>query len=134
MILKIDTLQGERYNLAIELLIQRKDSLVYNKVVLYWEKVWDIKRKKLTDREILIISTSSDYSLENTTVTMAKEKIAYSKIILNELIAKSRMLRKELVGLDIIYKFGIDYGNGGFDLAIEENAIEENNNFQWLKD
>ena len=126
--MKIDTLQGERYNLAIERLIQRKESLVYNDVVLYWEKVWDKERKIISDKEKLIISTSSDYYLENTTITMAKEKIAYSKNILDEIIAKSKMLSEVLDGCDIIYKFGIDYGNGGFDLAIEEN-----HNLQWLK-
>jgi hypothetical protein len=115
--MEIESFSGKRYELAMELFSEGKDSLLYKGVLF------------IRSEQLLQIQSYSDFNLENTTRKMALDKIPYSKSVMNELMEGSKEFKETVTGLVPEFTFCYDYHTGAVAVATEENG-----SIKWLFD
>ena len=113
--MKIDTLTGNRFQIALELFLEGKTPFNYKGIVFHKDSEW------------LHINSYSDYLLENTTREMGIEKIEYSKEVLNEVVESVPEFKNAVSNLKREYTFCYDYHTGALAIAIEKNG-----EIEWL--
>jgi hypothetical protein len=106
----------QRIQLGIERFLAN-ESIAFRGVVFYKE-----------GERALQVDSYSDWQPEKTTEDHAREKIAQSKIVLQELAALSDDFKKAAQDLPHEYFCCHGYGNGSFALAEEKNGA-----FKWLQ-
>ncbi len=104
--MKIETLSGNRFDVAIELFLEGK-SFNYKGVIFQ------------KDNENLFINSYSEFSLDNTTRKMGSEKIKHSKEILKELINSVPIFKNATKNLRREYAFCCNEYKTGVPVAIE---------------
>jgi len=104
-----------RFEFGIRLFLEGK-AILYNEVMFCLE--WSI---------VLNVNCSSDWSNENTTPVMARQKIRRSKAVLKELSDKSNEFSEVANRLPHAYYFFSHYTNAGIVLAQELDG-----EFTWL--
>ncbi|MDO9262474.1 MAG: hypothetical protein Q7U02_00810 [Desulfosalsimonadaceae bacterium] len=113
--IKIDTLTGNRFQIALELFLEGKSSFTYKGIVFHKDSEW------------LYVNSYSDYLIENTTREMGIEKIAYSKEVLNEVLESVPKFKNAVSNLKWEYAFCYDYHTGAVAIAIQKD-----DEIEWL--
>ncbi len=105
--MEISEFTGKRYDLAIDLFQERKDSLLYEGILF------------INKGNLIEVNSYSDWELERITEAVAKEKIERSKQVIHQLSVSSKEFKEIESVLPKEYVFCHDYHTGAVMLASE---------------
>jgi len=112
--MEISQLSGKRYELAMELFREQKDGLKYENIYF------------LNKGHTLEVVSFSKWQLDSVTKDMAKEQIARSKTVMQQLSELNPEFKQIEASCKKEYLFCYDYHTGGIMLANEINGV-----FEW---